>query len=82
MGFDFFIFIPGCVYLMAVLGNEGSILFFNSLMHGIDIRPILKMDMPLSEMAMGFIGIFIMGWLVGATMAGIYNLSILRGDNR
>ncbi len=68
----------GCVYLMSILGNEGSVVFFNSLMHGIDIRPILRMDMPLSEMATGFASIFIMGWLVGATIAGIYNLSILK----
>lgn len=68
----------GCVYLMSILGNEGSILFFNSLLHGIDIRPILRMNMPLSEMAMGFAGIFTLGWLVGATIAGIYNLSILK----
>ena len=69
----------GCVYLMAILGKEGTILFFNSLMHGIDVTPILRMDMPFLEIAMGFAGIFIMGWLVGATIAGIYNLSILKG---
>jgi hypothetical protein len=63
---------------MAVLGKKGSILFFNSLMHGIDITPILRMEMPLFEMALGLPGIFILGWLVGATMACIYNLSILK----
>lgn len=68
----------GCVYIMAILGKERTILFFNSLMHGIDVTPILRMDMPFWEIVMGFAGIFILGWLVGATLAGIYNLSILK----
>lgn len=69
----------GCVYIMAVLGKKGTMLFFNSLMHGIDISPILRMEMSLPEMAMGLASIFIIGWLVGATIACIYNLSVLKG---
>jgi hypothetical protein len=50
-----------------------SILFFNSLMHGIDVTSIIRTDMPWWEMAMGLVEIFILGWLTGATIASIYN---------
>jgi hypothetical protein len=70
----------GCIYTMAILGKDGSILFFNSLLHGIDVSAILKMDMPLWEIGMGLSGVFIMGWLVGGAIAGIYNLSMLKGS--
>jgi hypothetical protein len=64
----------GCVLLMLTIGREGTILFFNSLLHGIDVTPILRMDVPVWEMIIGIIEIFILGWLMGATIACIYNL--------
>jgi hypothetical protein len=63
----------GCVIVMAALGREGTVLFFNSILHGIDVAPVLRTDMPFSEMAMGIVEIFILGWLTGAVIAGIYN---------
>lgn len=63
----------GCMLVMRSVGKEGSILFFNSLMHGIDVTTIIRMNMPWWEMLMGIIEIFIIGWLIGATIASIYN---------
>lgn len=63
----------GCVFLMLVVGKQGSIVFFNALMHGIDVTTILRTDMPFWEMILGIVEIFILGWLIGATIASIYN---------
>jgi len=45
------------------------------MMHGIDVSPIIRMNMPIGEMFIGIIEIFILGWLIGATIASIYNFS-------
>ena len=66
----------GCVFVMWSVGREGSILFFNSLLHGIDVTTILRTDRPWWGMAMGLVEIFIVGWLTGATIATIYNLGL------
>ncbi len=58
---------------MGTVGREGSIIFFNSLMHGIDVSSIIRTEMPWWEMVMGIVEIFILGWLIGAAVAGIYN---------
>ena len=66
----------GCVFVMWTVGREASIVFFNSLMHGLDVSTIIRTDMPLWEMAMGLVEIFILGWLTGATIASIYNFGL------
>ena len=66
----------GCVFVMWTVGREASIMFFNSLMHGLDVSTIIRTDMPLWEMAMGLVEIFILGWLTGATIASIYNFGL------
>lgn len=66
----------GCILLMLTVGHEGSIQFFNSLLHGLDVRPIIRMDIPYWEALLGIIETFVIGWLVGACIAGIYNFSL------
>ncbi len=73
-GATFGILYLGCVLVMYAVGREVTILFFNSLLHGIDVTSIIRLNMPWWEMGMGFIEIFIVGWLTGATIASIYNL--------
>ncbi len=63
----------GCAVLIALLGREGSVLFFNSLLHGIDVGPIVRSGMPWWEAAIGVVEVFAIGWLVGATVASVYN---------
>jgi hypothetical protein len=63
----------GCVFVTAVAGRERTISFFNSLIHGLDVTSIIRMNMPLSEMLVGIVEIFILAWLTGATIASIYN---------
>lgn len=76
MGSTFALLYLGCMIVMATAGKQGSIFFFNSLMHGLDVTSIIRMDMPLWEAAIGIVEIFILGWLTGASIAAIYNFSI------
>jgi len=75
-GFTFALIYVGCVLVMWTAGKAGAILFFNSLMHGLDLSSIIRMDMPWWEMVMGVIEVFILGWLTGVTMASIYNFAL------
>lgn len=68
----------GCMIVMATTGREGTITFFNSLLHGIDTSSIIKMDMPLLEAFFGIVQTFIIGWLIGACIAAFYNAQIKR----
>jgi len=65
----------GCMFVMLTVPKEAVIRFFNSLMHGVDVTPIMRWDMPWWEAMVGVVEIFILGWLVGAAMAMFYNLA-------
>jgi len=64
----------GCMFVMATVPQEVAIRFFNSLMHGIDVAPIMRWEMPWWEMVVGILEVFILGWLFGALIAVFYNL--------
>lgn len=64
----------GCIIVMATVGHDGTITFFNSLLHGLDVSSIIRMKIPLWEACMGIVETFILGWLVGATVAALYNV--------
>lgn len=71
----------GCAFIMMIAGKESIVFFFNSLMHGVDVAPILRTDMPWWEMALGVLETFVFSWLVGAAIACIYNVS-MRANRR
>jgi len=66
----------GCMSLMLTVGHEGTVSFFNSLLHGLDVSSIIRMEVPLWEAAIGIVETFVLGWLIGACIAGFYNASI------
>ena len=68
----------GCIIVVAFTTREQAILFFNTLVHGIDVTPILKTEMSVQSIIYGLIQIFILGWLTGASIATIYNLLLCR----
>lgn len=76
------LFYIGCFIVMTLAGRENTILFFNSILHGIDVTPIIRMNVPPWEMMMGIIEVFILGWLAGATIASIYNFTLMENDNK
>lgn len=64
----------GCILVISLLSTESAVAFFNSLMHGIDGSSIIrKTPIPFSEAAIGVIEWFIIGWLIGASIAAVYN---------
>jgi hypothetical protein len=71
----------GCVIVMATVGREGSIQFFNSLLHGIDTTSIIRMEVSFTEALTGVIEVFILSWLTGACIAAVYN-TLNRKTNR
>jgi len=66
----------GCMIVMVTAGKEGSIAFFNSLLHGLDTTNIIRMDVSLLEALFGIIQTFILWWLIGACIAAFYNSQI------
>lgn len=66
----------GCMIVMATAGREGSIIFFTSLLHGLDTTNVIRMDVPLLEVLMGIVQTFILWWLIGASIGAFYNAQI------
>jgi hypothetical protein len=65
----------GCALVMLTVGHDGTVNFFNSLLHGIDVSSIIRMNISPFEELIGIVQTFILGWLVGACVAAIYNVS-------
>jgi hypothetical protein len=73
------VFYLGCMLTMATVSHDKSVVFFNSLLHGLDVGPILKTSVPVSQVALGLVTIFILCWFAGVLIAGIYNLGVRLG---
>lgn len=70
------VFYLGCMLTMATMPREKAVVFFNSLLHGFNIEPILKTSVPAGEVVLGLIATFILGWFAGVLVAGFYNLGL------
>lgn len=64
----------GCVFVMLTVPKSAVIRFFNSIMHGWNVEPIMRWDLPWWEAVIGVIQFSILGWLFGALVAVIYNI--------
>ncbi|MFE3869963.1 DUF5676 family membrane protein [Flavobacterium sp. ZS1P70] len=65
-----------CALVMLVLGHDSSVNFFNTLLHGIDVSAIIRMNISPGEELRRFVQTFILSWMIGACIAGIYNISL------
>ena len=64
----------GCIIVTSVISPEAAVSFFNNLMHAVDVTSIIrKTPTPLFEALIGVAEWFIIGWLIGASIAAIYN---------
>jgi hypothetical protein len=68
----------GCAVVMATVGHDGTVKFFNSLLHGLDVSTIIRMKISFGEAAIGLVETFVLGWLVGACIAAFYNSANIR----
>ena len=65
----------GCLVTISAVPRETATTFFNSLLHGIDVGPVLRENIPLREVAIGLFSTFILGWFIGALFAAVFNFS-------
>ena len=82
VGLTFALLHLGCVSVMLFTSHETTIAFFNSLLHGLDVASILRTDISMKEMIYGFVQIFVLGWLTGASIASIYNFQLTKFVNK
>jgi len=68
----------GCMIVMMTIGQDGTIKFFNSLLHGLDTTNLIRMDVSLLEAFFGIVQTFILWWLIGACIAAFYNAQVKR----
>lgn len=67
-----------CAVVMATLPHQVTVWFFNSIMHGLNVEPLMRWDIPWWETIIGVLEIFVLGWLFGAVFAVAYNLGFPR----
>ncbi len=67
-----------CVFVMLTAPRETVVRFFNSLLHGWNVEPIMRWDMPWSEAIIGTLEVSVLGWFFGALVAMLYNLAARR----
>ena len=65
----------GCVLVRLILGPDNTVKFFNTLLHGVDVSTIIRLEISPVEALLGFVQTFILCWLIGACIATIYNVS-------
>ena len=61
--------------MVLTVPETAVVTFFTCIMHGINVEPIMRWDMPWWEDIIGFIQFSILGWLFGALVAVLYNIS-------
>ena len=66
----------GCAMVMLISGHDSTVTFFNTLLHGIDVSSIIRTDITFVEQLLGLVQTFILTWLIGSCIAGIYNATI------
>ena len=67
------VFYLGCIITMGTVSHAKAIVFFNSLLHGLDVAPILRTSVPPLEVLLGLVSTFVLGGLAGAMIAAFYN---------
>jgi hypothetical protein len=70
----------GCALVMFILGHDSTVKLFNNLLHGIDVSSIIRMNISPVEEVLGIAQTFSLGWLTGACVAGIYNVSFKKSN--
>ncbi len=70
-----------CMAITMTAPKEFVVHFFNSILHGIDVGPIMRWRMPWWEMVIGVLEVFIFGWLFGAVFAVLYSIGTRSGGD-
>lgn len=70
------VFYLGCMLTLATVPHDTAVIFFNSLLHGLNVGPILKTSVSPGQTVLGLVTTFILGWFGGVLIAGCYNLTL------
>jgi hypothetical protein len=62
-----------CMCLMLIAGKDGTIWFFNSILHGLDVSSVSRMSVPFGQTIVGIILTFGLGWVSGFLIGTFYN---------
>lgn len=62
-----------CICLMLIAGQDGTIWFFNSVLHGLDVSSISRMNVLFGQTIVGLILTFGLGWITGFLIGTFYN---------
>ncbi len=65
-----------CLISILTLGQERMVFVFNTISHMVDLTPLIKTSISFSGVVIGLIEVFVIGWLIGITIASIYNAQI------
>ena len=69
-----------CVAFMRTVPHEAVTWIINSLLHGWDVAPLMRWDVPWWEAVVGTLETFVLGCLAGALFAVLYNLGARRKE--
>jgi hypothetical protein len=72
-GIAFSVLYLGCILLMLIVGKSGTIWLFNSLLHGLDVSTISRMNVPIMDTCIGFVFTFLLAYGMGYLIGAIYN---------
>lgn len=76
------VFYLGCTLLMGMIGASALTAFFNGILHGLDVAPIIVDSVSPLITITGFVNTFILSWLFGALIAVVYNLPAGFGEKK
>ena len=63
----------GCILLMLITGKSGTVWFFNSVLHGLDVTEVVRMEVPIIQTLGGIVFTFCLGWIGGYLIGVVYN---------
>ena len=70
------LFYVACMIFMATAPMETVTWISNSLLHGVDIKSIMRESVPLSQSIVGILSTFVGGLIFGSLTARIYNFGM------
>ncbi len=64
----------GCICLMLIAGQDGTTWFFNSILHGLDVSSVSRMDVPIGQSIIGIILTF--GYRMGKRFSHWHHIQL------
>jgi multisubunit Na+/H+ antiporter MnhB subunit len=58
------VFYMGSALLMLIAGKEGTVKFYNALLHGMDTYNFIRMDVPITDSLLGVLLAIILGAVI------------------